>query len=404
MHLGGVHEYINTSLEWGEKMRPKKTVIGILATAIVILMVLSVLPAVTSDGENASGPRGADILLVNDGAQTIGVLKIRAALLAGGYSVYYASSESSLPAGWDDPNNYPSIFWVGGCYYYSSYFWFTDVPSSTNSGRITNYVQNGGNFLGSGNAFDYTGHYSGTTEQPYFYNVLRSYCGNLWNGGMGGTSSSSYKTITISDTTHPIFNDPNLVPYSWTLGWTSSTNYVFWYSPSGLLPGGTQIAFSYYTNRHAIVVSDVGGGAGRTVLVRHPLEFNWDNTNRGDILTPFIQNVAKWFSHGIPADVRLEPQSLKLDSMGNFVSIKVEGFPDNPEYSPYDVDASSVNVQGVSVDLKFGTFNENRFIGKADRLSVEDAIGSPGAEIEVGVDGKLNDGTSFMGVTKIKAL
>ncbi len=107
---------------------------------------------------------------------------------------------------------------------------------------------------------------------------------------------------------------------------------------------------------------------------------------------------------GMPADVRLTPQSLNLDSMGNWVTVKVEGFPENPEYTPMDVDGTSVEVVGVGVDLKYGTWNNNRFIGKADRLLVEDAIGAPGAEVEVDVSGKLNDGTGFLGTAIIKAL
>jgi hypothetical protein len=381
-------------------MRSKTTLTAIITTAFVALLVLATMPTGSSDG--GGSPRGADILLVNDAANTAGCMMIMNALNAGGYSVQYVSSESALPSGWDDPSVFPSIFWIGGCYYYWNYYWFTEVPSSTNAARLTNFVQNGGNFLGTGNAFDYTGHYSGSSEQPFFYNVLHSYCGSLWGGGMGGTSSSSYKTIIVSDTTHEIFNEPNIMPTSWTLGVSTANNYVFWYSPSGLLTGGIQIART--SSYNAIVVSDVGGTYGRTVLVRHPLEFNWDVTNRGDMLTPLVQNVAKWFSTGIPADVRVEPQSLNLDSNGNWINVKVEGFPENPEYNGYDVDGTSVAVQGVAVDLKFGTYNENKFIGKADRLMVEDAIGAPGNDVEIGVNGKLTDGTSFMGLTYIKAL
>ncbi|MCK5559533.1 MAG: hypothetical protein KAJ51_03025 [Thermoplasmata archaeon] len=385
-------------------MQTKKILKALLTISIVFFMVVSIIPSVSSDGQDRSGGRGIDILLVNDGAQTLGVIKIRNALLAGGYSVYYAPTEASLPASWDDPSIYPSIFWIGGCYHYTTYFWFTDVPTALNTGKITSYVQNGGNFMGCGNAFDYTGHYSGPTEQPYFYNVLYSYCGNLWSGGVGGTPSSAYKTITVSDTSHPLFNDPNTIPPFWTLGWSAATNYAFWYSPSGLLPGGDQVAYSQFANRHAIVVSDAGGGVGRTVLVRHPLEFNWDNTNRGDILTPFMQNIAEWFSQGIPAEVWIEPQALNLDSKGNYVSIKIRGFPENPEYTPFDIDASSVQVQGISIEPKFKKFVDKRFSGKVDRLSFEDAIGAPGKEIEIYVDGQLKDGTTFVGIGTIKAI
>ncbi|MCK5559083.1 MAG: hypothetical protein KAJ51_00755 [Thermoplasmata archaeon] len=105
----------------------------------------------------------------------------------------------------------------------------------------------------------------------------------------------------------------------------------------------------------------------------------------------------------IPADIRMEPQTLNLDSMGNFVQIKVEGFPENPEYSPLDVDGTSVKVAGTGVDLKYGTWNNNRWIGKADILLVEDAIGAPGDEVEIPVSGVLYDGTAFQGMAVIDA-
>ncbi len=107
---------------------------------------------------------------------------------------------------------------------------------------------------------------------------------------------------------------------------------------------------------------------------------------------------------GTAKTCNFEPTSLNLESDGNYVNTKVETFPDNPEYTPHDVDASSVSVAGVGADLKFGTWNNNRFIGKADRLMVEDAIGGPGDEVEVMISGSLNDGTSFKGIAVIKAL
>jgi hypothetical protein len=119
-------------------------------------------------------------------------------------------------------------------------------------------------------------------------------------------------------------------------------------------------------------------------------------------------SVAEWQvfpgTSGIPADVRMEPQSLNLDSNGNYVQVKVEGFPENPEYTPLDVDGPTVTVSGVDVDLKYGTYNDNRWIGKADRLLVEDSIGTPGESVEVEVRGSLLDGTGFNGVAEIKAL
>jgi hypothetical protein len=109
-------------------------------------------------------------------------------------------------------------------------------------------------------------------------------------------------------------------------------------------------------------------------------------------------------STGIPASVEFEPQSLNLESKGNWVQTKVVGFPENPEYTPYDVVPGTVSIAGIGVDTKFDTANNNKFITKADRLMVEDAIGAPGQEIEVDITGRLQDGTNFAGTTIIKAL
>jgi hypothetical protein len=85
---------------------------------------------------------------------------------------------------------------------------------------------------------------------------------------------------------------------------------------------------------------------------------------------------------GIPGTVEFEPQSLNLDSNGNYVQTKVVGFPENPEYTPYDVVPGSVEIAGIGVETKFDTANNNKFITKADRLLVEDAIGAPGEEVK----------------------
>lgn len=106
---------------------------------------------------------------------------------------------------------------------------------------------------------------------------------------------------------------------------------------------------------------------------------------------------------GIPAIVDVQPTTLNLDSMGNYINIKVEDFPDNPEYSPTQVDRDTVEVEGIGVDLKFGTWNDNKFICKADRLLVEDAIGAPGDAVELAVSGDVGD-TSFEGFATLRAI
>lgn len=108
-------------------------------------------------------------------------------------------------------------------------------------------------------------------------------------------------------------------------------------------------------------------------------------------------------SAGIPAEVRIEPQSLNLNSLGNYITLKVEDFPDNPEYSPNDVDPITVSVECIDANIKSSTFNNNRFVCKVDRLTLEDAIGMPGNDIELEITGQLYDGTKFIGTAVIKA-
>ncbi len=107
---------------------------------------------------------------------------------------------------------------------------------------------------------------------------------------------------------------------------------------------------------------------------------------------------------GIPTEFSIQPKTLNLDSMGNYISIKVENFPDNPEYTPLDVDGDTMEIEGFGVETKYGTANENHFITKADRLLVEDAIGAPDEEAELEIKGKLFDGTGFKGTGTVRAI
>ncbi len=110
-----------------------------------------------------------------------------------------------------------------------------------------------------------------------------------------------------------------------------------------------------------------------------------------------------FYNRYIDAIVNLKPETLNLNSMGNFVHIMVEDFPNNPEYSPTQVDGDSVEIEGIGVDLKYGTWNDNKFHCKADRLLVEDAIGGPSEEAELTITGDVAI-TSFMGTCTIKAI
>lgn len=379
-----------------------------ITIAILTLMILSsfviLIPPVASDGGNVKTSRAADVMMVCDDVRgtPAGFWTAVSAVQSLGFSVQAYGTESAVPSNWNTMG-YKAVFWhCGGR---PPTYW--QGASTTNQDKLVSFVQNGGHICYTGDSVHYAIGWKTT---------MRDYVGHYWFGaGSGGSGRYNYYTYRVTNPTHPVNTDPNVLPSTWT----SNFNNLISYSPSFIVNNGKEIVdtpqlpSSY--NMEVIVWEPAqdprypGGpydNYGKTVYVRTSYIDSFGSTNRGNMITPFEQNVATWFlgPGGIPADVRLEPQSLNLDSNGNWVSLKVLGFPDNPEYTPRDVDGASCTVNGVSAYLKFGTWNDNKYIGKADRLLVEDAIGTPGDEVEVDINGKLNDGTSFAGIAIIKAL
>lgn len=172
--------------------------------------------------------------------------------------------------------------------------------------------------------------------------------------------------------------------WQWRVGWP-----MYIQTPSDVEPledGSTLITMDYSMLYSTLIEID----SSRNVVWQYA----------GSLSMPYDAEI---LDSAITADVRVEPQSLNLNSMGNYVNVKVEGFPDNPEYIPLDVDGTSVLIEGISCESKYGTWNEDKYITKADRLLIEDAIGAPGDEIELEVTGKLIDGTKFRGTAIIEA-
>ena len=121
------------------------------------------------------------------------------------------------------------------------------------------------------------------------------------------------------------------------------------------------------------------------------------------VTTPISKLKLDWRELG-SQEITIEPRTLNLDSKGNSVNIKIEGFTDNPNYSPLDIDTSTVKIENIECNLKYGTYNKDKYITKADRLALEDAIGAPGESIELEVSGYFYDGTPFKGTDTIKAV
>jgi Fe-S-cluster formation regulator IscX/YfhJ len=107
---------------------------------------------------------------------------------------------------------------------------------------------------------------------------------------------------------------------------------------------------------------------------------------------------------GIPAIVDVHPETLNLDSMGNWVSVEVEDFPDDPDYDPSQVIEGTVTLDGIGSDPNGPSgYEDGAYKCKVDRLVLEDSIGAPGDSIELEVKGDVAD-TSFKGTCTIRAI
>ncbi|MCK5560231.1 MAG: hypothetical protein KAJ51_06540 [Thermoplasmata archaeon] len=375
-------------------MKTKTTLTAILTIAIVLLMVLSVIPSVASDDGGRGGGGGGrvnKVLFWDDTYSTIpspgpapsGYKDYQAAIEAYGAKFTRITKMPTL----SQMQQYDVVF-----YYIGSEYTGMVYPSKAEWQLMEKYLSGGGQMVWVGNhvavgavkyGFDtFQIEYFGTKYSGYMHDLTKSkhYVYGT-NGNIGIPSSSRYWLNPMHPeiggrfyTTHDVLQPTKPGVYEMCC--------------LGLMPVIEATMISMDTNKFKTVC----------------WSFDLNHIDSSKDQAKLMALVLDFFEGGIPADVRFFPQALNLDSKGKFVQVKVEGFPDNPEYTPMDVDGTSVAVSGVGVDLKYGTWNNNRFIGKTDRLLVEDSIGAPGNEVEVDVSGKLNDGTGFKGEAIIKAL
>jgi hypothetical protein len=191
-------------------------------------------------------------------------------------------------------------------------------------------------------------------------------------------------------------------PFLWVAnqgGYFSGNNYIYQFDPINRVFTGVSILAQppYYSP---------GGGLAAGL----DLEEEW-HTDFATFLymsqsnTPSPGDFVKIFEgpeKGIPADVRIEPQSVNPDRQGNYMNVKVENFPENPEYGPCDIDGSTCKVSGIDCEVKWGTCNANRWIGKVDSELVCDLIPGPGDTCEFTVTGKIVGGPAFKGTCENK--
>ncbi len=405
-------------------MKRKTILTSILVTFVVLSMVLSTIPTVASDGDETSTRQLADILVVRDGtvagANGETIYPILIALSAAGYSYKYVPTEDALPPKWNDPRLYPSIFWIcgdeprGGI---MTLLW-GELPTLRNAGKLVDYVQDGGNVLTTGSQIGFWGRqprYVGTDYDDW---VLHAYPGS------GGLLKTTYTTDVIT-AAHDIFTTPNLMPTTFTysyydpvigsISWPGYGNIPFLRTELTTINNGELVSegvLKYYPGMDTVVYDGIQYGSyGRTVFVNRRICYQWDSTDKGDMLTPFIQNVAAWFKPPLTAKVSVEPETLKLSSNGKSVTVKIQEFRGQPGLEVNQVDPTSVKLNGIQCqDPTNYYFNSNgNFIIKADRLALEDYVnnaygGGEGGVFNLEVTGKIIEGPSFTGSCTIKIM
>jgi len=212
----------------------------------------------------------------------------------------------------------------------------------------------------------------------------------------GPRSGYSYEYTYCKPTICPVTGNIAMSGYGYGISDTTYDAIVFVVSPTGSTVMEGRV-LPYLVNEYQISYNGATYGPDGSLYI---CGFGYPD-NSATYYDGFVAS----FGSGIAATVEMNPHSLNLESLGNWVSFKVHEFPDNPEYTGADVDPTTCVVSGVNADLKFGTADsDGKFHGKADRLLVEDAIGAPGEEVEVEIKGKLTDGTSFAGTFMVKAI
>jgi hypothetical protein len=345
----------------------RKLTVGAITVIVVALMLLSVMPMGTSDSTESSPRAGIKALVC-----------------------YANSDDSGVPAYLQSDSRFSQVDRIDARY---------TTPSLTQLMQYdvvltwTNYQYSNKVVLGN-NLKTYVDFGGGVVVTCFAHH------GSTWNLG-GMFQSYGYDPIyqQNSYTSGSSSIGPVLQPSHPIMQGVTSVSPGFYFRTT-LLNAGAQPLFYWANGYIGCAVKEIG--PGRTVGMNQ-----YPRTDGGAHSDLIIANAAAWAAGGtsaIPSEVDLEPQSLNLDSNGNWVSYKIYSFPDNPEYTVDDIDMTSVKVENVDANLKFGTLNNNKFIGKVDRLLVEDAIGSPGDDVEVEVSGQLNDGTAFQGKAIIKAI
>ena len=135
------------------------------------------------------------------------------------------------------------------------------------------------------------------------------------------------------------------------------------------------------------------------------VEVDWARVRKLADPEPTFAIGAEETGTGILAIVNVVPETLNLKSLGNWVTVKIQDFPEDPEYEVSQVIDGTVELENIDAQLtptNSGN-SDGQYMCKVDRLLLEDAIGAPGKDLELKVTGDVAD-TSFAGTCTIDAI
>ena len=147
-------------------------------------------------------------------------------------------------------------------------------------------------------------------------------------------------------------------------------------------------------------------GNGKTVFFEYTVSTNsWKRLSPVPLAPYSGSSILFVPKLSIPATVDVKPETLNLNSKGNWVTVLVLDFPENEEYNVSQIITGTVMVSGIGGELRpiNNGSDEDEYMCKVDRLAIEDYISVPNEEVELIVTGDVAD-TSFEGTCTIRAI
>lgn len=351
----------------------------ILATIMILSSIVILVPPVASDGGGGSTRGVSKVLMwVDLPSSTTGWLDYMVAVQAYGASFTRTTSVPSLAY----MQQFDVVIYSTGGYLGNGW------PSSSDRVRMQSYLDSGGKMVWTGNfpawcasmssSTPFINTYFGAQQNPGMYHYFNGY-----NHNMVGANGN----LEITG--------------NWMVYYAHPEIYANYYFHEYLNVVGNGVREMYCQNypSQATMIS-VDHPTYQTVL------WSWDlnHINSPSIQLALITKVLDFFSSGIVATVDVHPETLNLDSNGNWVSVEVTGFPEDPTYDPSQVIEGTVTLENIGSDPNGPSgYKDGAYKCKVDRLLLEDAIGMPGDSVELAIAGDVFD-TSFAGTTTIRAI